>query len=303
MDREQRYGIKQRYNHCKNSDRTFENELVARLRQISLTSTLRDTRCCKERGHDCCRSYSAGKSLLRSEICRASTCNSSSLFPRVCDSRYFGMVRDLPCVHLCIIGKKMTLHKRNHDQNSFFVRAKNYSRRLKERSYAMQQQYRVINQNTAPPSNGNRCQNDACRHKLPYLHVPQVTDILPMHSQSSSDSDKGAEDHRYVLYHRRSTVQDDSVMSVLLPKELVIGNEKNSRIEHRQSITGRLDSGCISHLSFSSVDLTTMCRTPDDSSRIASPLPPKVKGLYPVACPAYPMVESFPVCVIPEPDV
>lgn len=295
--------MKQQYSHCKNTQRTFENDLVTRLRQISLTSTLRDAKCWGGGGHQCCRSFSAGKSLLRSEICKGSSCNSSSVFPKLCNSRYNGLIRDFPCVHLCIIGKKMTLHTRNHDQNSFFIRAKNYSRRLKERNYAMHQQFRVLNQNTNQLSNDNRCQDGAWRYKLPYIHVPQIQNVLPPHSQSSSDSTNSIEDHGYVLYRRRLTAHEDPAMSVVLPKELMIGVDKHTLRVDRQSISVGRDSGCISHLSFSSLDLTTICKTPDDSNGIVSPPPPKIKGLYPVACLAYPMIDSFPAVVIPEPDV
>ena len=295
--------MKQQYSHCKYTQQPFENDLVTRLRQISLTSTLRDAKCWRGGGYQCCRSFSAGKSLLRSETCRGSTCNSSSMFPTLCNSRYIGLVRDLPCVHLCIIGKKMTLHKRNHEQNSFFTRAKNYSRRLKERNYAMHQQFRVVNQNTNQPSNYNRSQDDAWRYKIPYIHVPQVPDIMPAHTQSSSGSANSIEDHRYVLFHRRSTAHEDPAISVVLPKELMVDVDKHILTVDPQSTSVEQDSGCVSHLSFSSVDLTTICKTPDDSSRIVSPPPPKIKGLYPVACLAYPMIDSFPACVIPEPDV
>ena len=301
MDRDYRYKTKQRYSHCKDWGRAFEKDLVSRLRQISLTSTLCDAKYWRNGEHQCCRSFSAGKSLLRTEICRGSTCNTSSVFPKLCDSRYNGLARDLPCVHLCIIGEKMTLHKRNRDQNSFFIRAKNYSRCLKERNYAMHQQYRPVNKATNRQSNEIRCHKDTWRYKLPYFHVPQIGNILPALSQSSSDSTNSIEDHRYVLYQRRSTMHEDPAMSVFLPKELAIELDRSVLTEQRQSITVGEDSGCASHLSFSSVDLTTICKTPDCGSR--TPSPPVVKGLYPAACPAYPMIQSFPACVIPEPDV
>lgn len=297
MDKEHRFGVSQRYCNCKNSVRTFEDDLVARLRQISLTSTLRDTICLKE------RAYSAGKSLVQSEMCRVSTCNRTSFFPRLYDSRYHEILRDTPCVHLCIIGKKMTLHKRNHDQNSFFIRARNYSRRLKERSYAVQQKYRVTNQTTLSSSNGSKCQSDPCRHKLPYIPLPQIRDILPPPSQNSSSSVNSVEGHHYVLYHRRSTAHEDHPITILSPGKISIGYCRIDSGEHRHSAIGRTGSGCMSSLSFTSVDLMNACSTPDDSSRIMSPPPPTVKGLYPAACPAFPMTASFPECVIPEPDV
>ena len=66
----------------------------------------------------------------------------------------------------------------------------------------------------------------------------------------------------------------------------MVNCEKSMRREQREGIALERDSGCSSYLSFSSVDLTTTCRTPDGSNRNMSPPPPMAKGLYPVACPA-----------------
>lgn len=305
MDREYRHGLQRHYTSCKHSaEEEFEKDLIARLRQISLTSTLhRDSSYRKERRHDCCRSWSASKSRLRSKWCRAAACHCSSALPRLCNSRHFGIVHDSPCVHLCIIGEKMTLHQRNQDQNSFLTRAKNYSRSLKERNHSMQRQCRVSNQNTLSSSDSNKCQKHSCQLKSRHFFVPQMTAMPPSSSQSESDSANCLESHRYVLYRRRSTGQEESQIEILSPTKSYIRDDKNRVKEHRLGMTGRMDSGCISTLSFSNVDLTTKCRTPDNGSRITSPLPPRVAGMYPVACPVFPLLASFPACVIPEPDV
>ena len=297
MDRGHKCGALQRPGHCRYPGKSFGDDLVARLRQISLTSTLCEGKSWNERVQECCRTNSARRSLLKTDICRAATYDTSSFYHRLHDWRYLNSAKGLPCVHLCVIGKKMTLHKRNHDQNSFFVRARNYSRRLKERQEQVHHQVLTRNQNPLP-LNVNKCSNHgACQQRLPSVRLPTMSDD----SSNSASTIASRNEHRYAIYFRPPKESEKVV--IMLPKEPANHLNPRNVQKHHLSVDDRQDSGCISSMSFSSIDLTAACRSPDDSSCIGSPPPPKAQELYPVACPAYPMVASFPMCVIPEPDV
>ena len=303
MDRDYRYGRKQQLIHCKEPMRMHKNDVVVRLDHIALGSILQGANCWREVEHQDCRSFSAGKLHLQSEVYRGSTCNSFSPLPKVSDSRYAGLNCELPCAHLCIIGEKLILHKRNHVQSSIFARARNYSRCLKKSNNAEQQQYRARTQRKHQFLEGRKAENDALKNKSPHIHVPQVINVQPSYSRCSSSSTDSVGTNRYLIYHGESIVNENPVVGVSSSRESMVNFEKSMHRQKRNGVALEFDSGCSSYLSFSSVDLTTTCRTPDGSSRIMSPLPARARGLYPVACPAYPMIESFPACVIPEPDI
>ena len=130
MDRKHRYRRKQQLIHCKEPMQMLKNNMVARHEHILLRSTIHAVSCWREVEHQDCRSISAEKSHLLSEVYTGLACNNSSTFPKVSGSKYTGFNCKLPCIHLCIKGEKLTLYKRSHVQDSLFARAKSYSRCL-----------------------------------------------------------------------------------------------------------------------------------------------------------------------------
>ena len=291
--------------HCVQRAKTFEDELIARLRQISLTSTLNENSYMDSRMQGCNRLHSAPKPLLKTE-CWSAVPTNTRTNPL---QRSFGTTETITplrsrCVHLCIIGKKMVLHSRIKEQVTFLERARNYSRLLKKRQQEQANRHFMnAKQNRATANVASKgCSNNACQPQIPTVRLPQTPGILRSDSPQNIDSRDSKQEHRYAVYHRSSL--ENSEITVLLPRDIPCDSEaRRLKAPWSSNLDTRIDSGCVSHLSFASVDLTATCRTPDDGSSILSPCPGDRQGLYPVACPAYPMNASFPICVIPEPDV
>lgn len=310
MDRRMQSACKQqacnpKRGHCLQRTKTFEDELIARLRQISLTSTLNEHSCIDARMQDCNRLHSAPKPLLKTECWSAVPTNKrTNPFQRFYGTRETITPLRSRCAHLCIIGKKMVLHSRINEQITFLERARNYSRLLKKRQQeqANRQFARAEPGKTTANAAAKGCSNNAWQPEIPTVRLPQMPGILRSDSPQNFDSRDSMQEHRYAVYHEPTL--ENSEITVLLPRDTPYDSEANRlTASWSNGLNARIDSGCVSHLSFASVDLTATCRTPDDGSSILSPCPGDKEGLYPVACPAYPMNASFPICVIPEPDV
>lgn len=230
-----------------------------------------------------------------------------------------------PCVHLCIIGKKVKLHRRQKEDNSFYTRLRNHLDRIKQRQQRAATTTTSTTSTTMNTTAATAQRIDPRRHPAQSLQrlspnghdLPansnsdieiRLPDILngPEMRLSRRSSDRSIDGkHTYMLYRSNSVWNEALTITVTLPSD--IPTDRPLLRDQRPSFTYSLGSrspcgsGCASHLSFSNVDFSTCCKTPDENAL----LQPIVKSaqLYPVACPAIPMEESFPVCEIPEPDI
>ncbi len=282
---------------------SYEDELCDRLRQIPLSSPF----CGK--GYSGYWVNSVRNTWHYQQSCRplvkaTKTCKSATGLARTYphsskDSKFFAMHRS-PCIDLRVIGKKAKLHRREPDENSFLVRSRNYSNHLK------QLQQEKARRKTL------RCKAITSKEKSNVIDYNENTNtqmcVVEPEQPCLGSSAENMGHHRYLMYHSSYLEPDGTKITVMSPSSSASDEEPEHHHQQQRNSSFNLslrsltpsDSGCVSSISFSNVDFSLTCKTPDDSL-IA--LPSLRNKLYPVACPAFPMVESFPVCKIPEPDV
>eukprot|EP00794_Sanderia_malayensis_P018889 gene18889-20791_t len=286
---------------------SYENDLCDRLRQLPLTTTLGS-----ERKHwiprpgnywqRYCDAMNTKPVVRASTLCNRAVTGISRSDPHrsTNDPRLFVGVKHQRCasscvLDLCIVGRKAKLHRREAGKSR---RLRNYWPHLTQNKQETARRKAMPKCKTTSGARKEKNDSKADGYKQTRTRIC----VIPSTQLVDLDQDATPENmdqHRYII--ARSPRYESADITVMIPNSPLSDTLRAGNLQRPSfSLSIRSCTESDSHLSFSNVDFSLTCKTPDDS---LTPTPQPQNKLYPIACPAFSLDESFPACDIPEPDV